>query len=109
MTPFDCWAGYPGCREWPVEPIRPDEPLNGGGYVPRPAAGCQAFRRPGAAQDRVILDVELVEQSTGELSFGAGYSTSEGVIGDVGPNAYTFMGGIYSARRVREYSAPVSS
>ena len=40
-------------------------------------------RRPGSAPDRVILDVELVEQSTGELSFGAGYSTSEGVIGDV--------------------------
>ncbi len=41
-------------------------------------------RRPGFAQDRVILDVELVEQPTGELSFGAGYSTTEGVIGDVG-------------------------
>ncbi|MDX2306831.1 MAG: outer membrane protein assembly factor BamA [Hyphomicrobium sp.] len=40
-------------------------------------------RRPGSAQDRVILDVELEEQSTGELSFGAGYSTSEGVIGDI--------------------------
>jgi outer membrane protein insertion porin family len=40
-------------------------------------------RRPGTSQDRVILDVQLVEQPTGELSFGAGYSTSEGVIGDV--------------------------
>ena len=34
-------------------------------------------RRPGSAQDRVVLDVELVEQSTGELSFGAGYSTAK--------------------------------
>jgi outer membrane protein insertion porin family len=40
-------------------------------------------RQPGSAPDRVVLDVELVEQSTGELSFGAGYSTSEGVIGDI--------------------------
>ncbi len=40
-------------------------------------------RRPGYAPDRVILDVVLVEQPTGELSFGAGYSTVEGVIGDV--------------------------
>ena len=40
-------------------------------------------RRPGSAPDRIILDVEVVEQSTGELSFGAGYSTSEGVIGDI--------------------------
>ena len=41
-------------------------------------------RRPGSAQDRVVLDVEVVEQPTGELSFGAGYSTVEGVIGDIG-------------------------
>jgi outer membrane protein insertion porin family len=40
-------------------------------------------RRPGSAPDRVALTVNLVEQPTGELSFGAGYSTSEGVIGDV--------------------------
>ena len=40
-------------------------------------------RRPGFAQDRVVLDVDLIEQPTGELSFGAGYSTTEGVIGDV--------------------------
>lgn len=30
----------------------------------------------------------------------------EGVIGEVAPRAYTFMGGIYSARRVREALAP---
>ena len=30
----------------------------------------------------------------------------EGAIGAVGPNAYTFMGGIYSARRVRDTLAP---
>ena len=30
----------------------------------------------------------------------------EGRIGEVGPNAYTFMGGIYSARRVRDILAP---
>ena len=40
-------------------------------------------RRPGTAPDRVILEVEVIEQSTGELSFGAGYSTSEGIIGDI--------------------------
>lgn len=49
-------------------------------------------RRPGSAQDRVVLDVEVVEQSTGELSFGAGYSTSEGVIGDVSITERNLMG-----------------
>jgi outer membrane protein insertion porin family len=49
-------------------------------------------RRPGSAQDRVVLEVELVEASTGELSFGAGYSTSEGVIGDVSITERNLMG-----------------
>jgi outer membrane protein insertion porin family len=49
-------------------------------------------RRPGSAQDRVTLDVEVVEQSTGELSFGAGYSTAEGVIGDVSITERNLMG-----------------
>jgi outer membrane protein insertion porin family len=49
-------------------------------------------RRPGSAQDRVVLDVEVVEQSTGELSFGVGYSTSEGVIGDVSLTERNLMG-----------------
>jgi outer membrane protein insertion porin family len=49
-------------------------------------------RRPGSAQDRVTLDVELVEQSTGELSFGAGYSTAEGVIGDISITERNLLG-----------------
>ena len=49
-------------------------------------------RRPGSAEDRVVLDVELVEQSTGELSFGAGFSSSEGVIGDVSITERNLLG-----------------
>ncbi len=49
-------------------------------------------RRAGGAPDRVVLDVELVEQPTGELSFGAGYSTSEGVIGDVSITERNLLG-----------------
>lgn len=49
-------------------------------------------RRPGSAADRVVLDVDLVEQSTGELSFGAGYSTAEGVIGDVSITERNLLG-----------------
>jgi outer membrane protein insertion porin family len=49
-------------------------------------------RRQGSERDRVILDVNLLEQSTGELSFGAGYSTSEGIIGDVSISERNFMG-----------------
>jgi outer membrane protein insertion porin family len=49
-------------------------------------------RRPGSAPDRVVLDVELLEQPTGELSFGAGYSTNEGVIGDVSLTERNLLG-----------------
>ena len=49
-------------------------------------------RRPGTAQDRVELDVVVVEKSTGELSFGAGFSTAEGVIGDISITERNLMG-----------------
>ncbi len=49
-------------------------------------------RKPGSAPDRIIVDVELLEQPTGELSFGAGYSTSEGVIGDISLTERNLMG-----------------
>ncbi len=49
-------------------------------------------REPGSAPDRVVLNVILVEQSTGELSFGAGYSTSEGVIGDISISERNLLG-----------------
>ncbi len=47
---------------------------------------------PGSAPDRVIIVVKVEEQPTGELSFGAGYSTSEGVIGDISITERNLMG-----------------
>lgn len=37
----------------------------------------------GSAPDKVIVDLRVSERSTGELSFGAGFSTSDGALGDV--------------------------
>lgn len=54
--------------------------------------GVEVKRRPGSAPDRVVLDVELVEQPTGEISFGVGYSTAEGVIGDITFTERNLMG-----------------
>ena len=39
-------------------------------------------QEPGSAPDRTTLNVELEEQSTGELSIGAGYSSTDSFIGD---------------------------
>jgi outer membrane protein insertion porin family len=47
---------------------------------------------PGSSPDRVIVVVKVQEQPTGELSFGAGYSTSEGVIGDISITERNLMG-----------------
>ena len=47
---------------------------------------------PGTSADRVVLIVKIEEQPTGELSFGAGYSTSEGVIGDISVTERNLMG-----------------
>jgi len=38
---------------------------------------------PGSSPDRTRLEVEVAEKSTGELSFGAGFSTSDGPLGDI--------------------------
>ena len=38
---------------------------------------------PGSAPDKTRIEIEVTEKSTGELSFGAGYSTSDGALGDV--------------------------
>src|SRR5262249_5619506 len=40
-------------------------------------------QKKGSAGDKLILGVEVVEDETIDLAFGAGYSSSEGIIGDV--------------------------
>ena len=37
----------------------------------------------GSTPDKIVVTVDVTERSTGELSFGAGYSTSDGILGDV--------------------------
>lgn len=47
---------------------------------------------PGSAPDRVIVNVDVEEQSTGEIGFGAGYSTADGILGDVSFSEKNFLG-----------------
>jgi outer membrane protein insertion porin family len=37
---------------------------------------------PGSAPDRVVVNVDAEDQSTGEISFSGGYSTSDGALGE---------------------------
>jgi outer membrane protein insertion porin family len=49
-------------------------------------------RRPGSAPDRVVLDVEAVDQPTGDFSISGGYSTSDGLLAEVKVGERNFMG-----------------
>ena len=42
--------------------------------------------------DKLDINVDVEEQSTGDLSFGAGYSTTEGVLGDVSIGERNLLG-----------------
>jgi outer membrane protein insertion porin family len=46
----------------------------------------------GSAPDRAVVDVTIEEQSTGELSFGAGFSTGEGPLGDISIRERNLLG-----------------
>jgi len=38
---------------------------------------------PGGTPDQTVINVAVEEQSTGDISFGAGYSSTSGVLGDI--------------------------
>ena len=47
---------------------------------------------PGSASDKTILRVKVQEQPTGELSFGAGYSSVDQLLLDIGVSQHNFRG-----------------
>ena len=47
---------------------------------------------PGSAPDRTVINVEVEERSTGQVSVGAGYSTDLGGIGDFGVSEANLLG-----------------
>ena len=66
---------------------------------------------PGSSSDRVILNVELEEKSTGDFSVSGGYSTSDGALAEVSVSERNFLGrGLYAKASVSygQYSRGVS-
>ena len=47
---------------------------------------------PGSSSDRVILDVDLEEKSTGDFSVSGGYSTTDGALAEVSISERNFLG-----------------
>jgi outer membrane protein insertion porin family len=57
---------------------------------------------PGSAPDRVVLNVNVEEQSTGEFSVAGGYSTSDGFMGEVSIGERNLLGlGLYAKAAVQ--------
>ena len=47
---------------------------------------------PGSAPDRIVVDVDLEEQNTGDYAVGVGYSMTDGVVGDASIGDRNFLG-----------------
>jgi len=67
---------------------RAERRLNNLGYFKR----VRITNQPGSAPDRVIVNVEVEDQSTGAFSVSGGYSTSDGFIGEVSVSESNFLG-----------------
>lgn len=52
----------------------------------------QITTSPGSEPDRVVVTVAVVEKATGKVQFGIGYSTTDGVIGDLSIEESNFLG-----------------
>ena len=53
---------------------------------------------PSDSPDKTIIQVKVAEKSTGELSFGAGFSTADGPLGNVGVRERNLLGKGYDLR-----------
>jgi outer membrane protein insertion porin family len=66
---------------------------------------------PGSSTDRVILDVDLEEKSTGDFSVSGGYSTTQGALAEVSISERNFLGrGLFAKASVTygQYARGVS-
>lgn len=52
----------------------------------------EVTRQPGNAPDRAVVQVEVEEKATGELTIGGGYSTDYGVLGNIGLRERNLLG-----------------
>ena len=49
-------------------------------------------KKTGASHDRVVVTVVVIEDDSRNLAFGAGYSTSEGIVGDISVSERNLLG-----------------
>lgn len=67
---------------------RSEQRINNLGYF----KGVKIEEKRGSSDDKVVIDTEVEEQSTGELSFGVGFSTVDGPLADIGLREKNLLG-----------------
>jgi outer membrane protein insertion porin family len=67
---------------------RAERRLNALGFFKR----VRVTNEPGSAPDKVIINVDVEDQPTGQFSIAGGYSTSEGFIAELGVSESNFLG-----------------
>jgi outer membrane protein insertion porin family len=67
---------------------RAERRLNNLGYFKR----VHISNEPGSSADRVVVNVDVEDQSTGAFSVSGGYSTADGFIGEVAVSESNFLG-----------------
>jgi outer membrane protein insertion porin family len=67
---------------------RAERRLNGLGYFKK----VRITNEPGSAGDRVIVNIDVEDQPTGAFSVAGGYSTVDGIIGEVSVSESNFLG-----------------
>ena len=67
---------------------RAERRLNGLGYFKK----VRITNEPGSSPDRVVLNVDVEDQSTGSFSISGGYSTVDGVIAELAVSESNFLG-----------------
>lgn len=67
---------------------RSEQRLNNLGYFQE----VKVTTEEGSAPDRTVINVEVVEQSTGEVNLGAGFSSADGALADFGVRESNLLG-----------------
>ncbi|MPR06015.1 outer membrane protein assembly factor BamA [Microvirga tunisiensis] len=67
---------------------RAERRLNNLGYFKR----VRISNEPGSSADRVVVNVDVEDQSTGSFAISGGYSTADGFIGEVSVTETNFLG-----------------
>lgn len=67
---------------------RAERRLNALGYFER----VHISSEPGSAPDRIVVNVDVVDQATGEFSIAGGYSSADGFLGEIAVSERNFLG-----------------